>query len=207
MPIIDPATALPGRTEAMPVNNRHFVNQHPLQPPFPEQMQKALFGLGCFWGAERTFWQHPGVYTTAVGYSAGITPNPTYQEVCSGQTGHNEVVLVVFDPQQTRYQDLLKLFWESHNPTQGMRQGNDRGTQYRSGIYTFSEQQQELALASREHYQQRLNTHGSGEITTEILPAGPFYYAEDYHQQYLAKNPGGYCGLGGIGVAYQDELS
>ena len=207
MPIIDPATALPGRTETMSVNNRHFVNQQPLQPPFPEQMQQALFGLGCFWGAERAFWQHPGVYTTAVGYTGGITPNPTYQEVCSGQTGHNEVVLVVFDPQQTRYQDLLKLFWESHNPTQGMRQGNDRGTQYRSGIYTFSEQQQELALASREQYQQQLNAHGSGEITTEILSAGPFYYAEDYHQQYLAKNPGGYCGLGGIGVAYQEELS
>ncbi len=207
MPIIDPATALPGHTEAIPVNNRHFVNQHPLQPPFPQQMQQALFGMGCFWGAERAFWQHPGVYTTAVGYSAGITPNPTYQEVCSGQTGHNEVVLVVFDPQQTHYQDLLKLFWEKHNPTQGMRQGNDRGTQYRSGIYTFSEQQQELALASREHYQQRLNAHGYGEITTEILPAGPFYYAEDYHQQYLAKNPGGYCGLGGTGVAYQEERS
>ena len=207
MPIIDPVTALPGRTETMSVNNRHFVNQQPLQPPFPQQMQQALFGLGCFWGAERAFWQHPGVYTTAVGYSAGITPNPSYQEVCSGQTGHNEVVLVVFDPQQTRYHDLLKLFWESHNPTQGMRQGNDRGTQYRSGIYTFSKQQQEQALASREHYQQRLNAHGFGEITTEILPAGPFYYAEDYHQQYLAKNPGGYCGLGGIGVAYQDELS
>ncbi len=207
MPIIDPSTALPGHTEAIPVNNRHFVNQHPLQPPFPQQMQQALFGMGCFWGAERAFWQHPGVYTTAVGYSAGITPNPTYQEVCSGQTGHNEVVLVVFDPQQTHYQDLLKLFWEKHNPTQGMRQGNDRGTQYRSGIYTFSEQQQELALASREHYQQRLNAHGYGEITTEILPAGPFYYAEDYHQQYLAKNPGGYCGLGGTGVAYQEERS
>ncbi len=207
MPIIDPATALPGRTETMSVNNRHFVNQQPLQPPFPEQMQQALFGLGCFWGAERAFWQHPGVYTTAVGYTGGITPNPTYQEVCSGQTGHNEVVLVVFDPQQIHYHDLLKLFWESHNPTQGMRQGNDRGTQYRSGIYTFSEQQQEQALASREHYQQWLNAHGFGEITTEILPAGPFYYAEDYHQQYLAKNPGGYCGLGGTGVAYQEERS
>ena len=207
MPIIDPATALPGRTETMSVNNRHFVNQQPLQPPFPQQMQQALFGLGCFWGAERAFWQHPGVYTTAVGYTGGITPNPTYQEVCSGQTGHNEVVLVVFDPQQIYYHDLLKLFWESHNPTQGMRQGNDRGTQYRSGIYTFSEQQQEQALASREHYQQRLNAHGFGEITTEILPAGPFYYAEDYHQQYLAKNPGGYCGLGGTGVAYQEERS
>ena len=207
MPIIDPATALPGRTETMSVNNRHFVNQQPLQPPFPEQMQQALFGLGCFWGAERAFWQHPGVYTTAVGYTGGITPNPTYQEVCSGQTGHNEVVLVVFDPQQIHYHDLLKLFWESHNPTQGMRQGNDHGTQYRSGIYTFSEQQQEQALASREHYQQWLNAHGFGEITTEILPAGPFYYAEDYHQQYLAKNPGGYCGLGGTGVAYQEERS
>ncbi len=207
MPIIDPATALPGRTETMSVNNRHFVNQQPLQSPFPEQMQQALFGLGCFWGAERAFWQHPGVYTTAVGYTGGITPNPTYQEVCSGQTGHNEVVLVVFDPQQIHYHDLLKLFWESHNPTQGMRQGNDHGTQYRSGIYTFSEQQQEQALASREHYQQWLNAHGFGEITTEILPAGPFYYAEDYHQQYLAKNPGGYCGLGGTGVAYQEERS
>ncbi len=202
MSVIDPSSALPGRSEAMHITNRHYVNQHPVQPPFPEQMQQALFGLGCFWGAEQAFWQHPGVYSTAVGYSAGITPNPSYQEVCSGQTGHNEVVLVIFDPQQTGYEDLLKLFWESHNPTQGMRQGNDRGTQYRSGIYTFSVQQQEQALLSREHYQQRLNSQGLGEITTEIITAGPFYYAEDYHQQYLAKNPGGYCGLGGVGVAY-----
>lgn len=204
MSIIDPASALPGRAESMSVTNRHYVNQHPIQPPFPEQMQQAVFGLGCFWGAERAFWQHSGVYSTAAGYAAGITPNPTYQEVCSGQTGHNEVVLVVFDPAQTPYQDLLTLFWESHNPTQGMRQGNDRGTQYRSGIYTFSEQQKQQALQSREHYQQCLHNKGFGDITTEILDAGPFYYAEDYHQQYLAKNPNGYCGLGGVGVRVSD---
>ncbi len=202
MPVIEPASALPGRDEPIPVTNRHYVNQHPIQAPFPEQMQQALFGLGCFWGAERAFWQHPGVYSTAVGYSAGLTPNPSYQEVCSGQTGHNEVVLVIFDPQATDYQALLKLFWESHNPTQGMRQGNDRGTQYRSGIYTFSDAQKESALNSREHYQQCLNEKNAGTITTEIIAAGEFYYAEDYHQQYLAKNPGGYCGLGGVGIPF-----
>jgi peptide-methionine (S)-S-oxide reductase len=195
-------TALPGRDETMPVTNRHFVNQHPIKAPFPEHLQPAVFGLGCFWGAEKAFWQTEGVYTTAVGYSAGITKNPSYQEVCSGQTGHNEVVLVVFDPEIISYQSLLQRFWESHNPTQGMRQGNDRGTQYRSGIYTFSEQQQQQAQQSKAHFQKRLTENGYGDITTEIVAAGPFYYAEEYHQQYLAKNPAGYCGLGGIGVAY-----
>ncbi len=202
MSVIESASALPGRDEPMPVTNRHYVNQHPIQAPFPEQMQQALFGLGCFWGAERVFWQYPGVYSTAAGYSAGLTPNPNYQEVCSGQTGHNEVVLVIFDPRITDYQALLKLFWESHNPTQGMRQGNDRGTQYRSGIYTFSDVQKEQALTSREHYQQCLNEENFATITTEIIAAGAFYYAEDYHQQYLAKNPGGYCGLGGVKIPF-----
>ncbi|MDX2503243.1 MAG: peptide-methionine (S)-S-oxide reductase MsrA [Gammaproteobacteria bacterium] len=195
-------TALPGRDEAMPVKSSHFVNRHPIQPPFPEQLQQAIFGLGCFWGAEKVFWQTPGVYTTAVGYSGGFSKNPTYQEVCSGQTAHNEVVLVVFDPQIISYQSLLQLFWQSHNPTQGMRQSNDRGTQYRSGIYTFSEQQKEQALQSRAHYQQQLNKNDYGDITTEIVEAAPFYYAEDYHQQYLAKNPAGYCGLGGLSIPY-----
>jgi len=184
----------------MPVENRHFVHATPLQPPFPEGLEQALFGLGCFWGAERKFWQLPGVYTTAVGYAAGFTPNPTYREVCTGMTGHNEVVLVVFDPQQVSYAGLLKVFWEAHNPTQGMRQGNDVGTQYRSGIYTFSTQQQSEAEASFARYQVALAAAGYAPITTEILSAPPFYYAEDYHQQYLAKNPGGYCGLGGTGV-------
>jgi peptide-methionine (S)-S-oxide reductase len=193
-------SALPGRGEAMPVGNTHFVKGHPLQPPFPADMQQAVFGLGCFWGAERCFWEQPGVYTTAVGYSAGFTPNPTYQEVCSGQTAHNEVVLVVFDPEQTGYRDLLKVFWEAHDPTQGMRQGNDSGSQYRSGVYTFNDTQAELAEMTRAEFQQQLTTAGYGAITTEILPAGEFYYAEDYHQQYLAKNPGGYCGLGGTGA-------
>ncbi len=186
----------------MSVPDRHFVLGAPLLPPFPETMQQALFGLGCFWGAERKFWQLDGVYTTAVGYAAGITPNPTYQEVCTGMTGHNEVVLVVFDPEQIRYQQLLAVFWEAHDPTQGMRQGNDVGTQYRSGIYTFSDEQQQLAEASRDAYQQALSQNGFRKITTEILPAPAFYYAEDYHQQYLAKNPNGYCGLGGAGVSY-----
>ena len=193
-------SALPGRGEVMPVGNTHFVNGHPLQPPFPADMQQAVFGLGCFWGAERYFWEQPGVYTTAVGYSAGFTPNPTYQEVCSGQTAHNEVVLVVFDPEETGYRDLLKVFWEAHDPTQGMRQGNDSGSQYRSGIYTFNDTQAEQAEMTRAEFQQQLITAGYGAITTEILPAGEFYYAEDYHQQYLAKNPGGYCGLGGTGA-------
>jgi peptide-methionine (S)-S-oxide reductase len=196
-----PETALPGRKESMPVPEKHFVNGNPLKPPFPTQMEMAMFGLGCFWGAERKFWQLPGVYTTAVGYSAGYTPNPTYQEVCTGMTGHNEVVLVVYDPQQISYESLLKVFWESHNPTQGMRQGNDVGTQYRSGIYTYNETQKELAGTSKAAYQEELAQSGYGEITTEIIEAPEFYYAEDYHQQYLAKNPNGYCGLGGTGVS------
>jgi peptide-methionine (S)-S-oxide reductase len=192
--------ALPGRSEKMPVPSTHYVNGHPLQPPFPAGMETAMFGLGCFWGAERKFWQLEGVYTTAVGYAAGITPNPTYQEVCSGMTGHNEVVLVVYDPSVISYEQLLKVFWESHNPTQGMRQGNDTGTQYRSGIYTYSPQQKQLAEKSRSMYQEALNKANYGQITTEILDAPEFYYAEVYHQQYLAKNPGGYCGLGGTKV-------
>ena len=192
--------ALPGRSEKMPVPSGHYVNGHPLQPPFPAGMETAMFGLGCFWGAERKFWQLEGVYTTAVGYAAGITPNPTYQEVCTGMTGHNEVVLVVYDPSVISYEQLLKVFWESHNPTQGMRQGNDTGTQYRSGIYTYSPQQRQLAEKSRSIYQEALNKAGHGQITTEILDAPEFYYAEVYHQQYLAKNPGGYCGLGGTKV-------
>jgi peptide-methionine (S)-S-oxide reductase len=192
--------ALPGRAEAMPVRNRHFVNGHPIQPPFPEGMRRALFGMGCFWGAEKGFWQLKGVFSTAVGYAGGFTPNPTYQEVCTGQTGHNEVVLVIWDPTRITYGDLLKLFWESHDPTQGMRQGNDVGTQYRSGIYTFDAEQDTLAQATRGAYQQALNKAGHGEITTEIQPAPEFYYAEDFHQQYLAKNPNGYCGHGGCGI-------
>lgn len=195
------AEALPGRAEAMPVPERHFVNGNRLTPPFPAGMQEAIFGLGCFWGAERRFWQLPGVYTTAAGYAAGVTPHPTYREVCSGLTGHNEVVLVVFNPQQINYMQLLKVFWESHNPTQGMRQGNDVGTQYRSGIYTCDAEQQQQAEESRRAYQAQLQAAGLGTITTEIIAAPTFYYAEDYHQQYLAKNPGGYCGLGGTGVS------
>jgi peptide-methionine (S)-S-oxide reductase len=193
--------ALPGRTREMPVPSQHFVNGNPLKPPFPDGMETALFGLGCFWGAERKFWQLNGVYTTAVGYAAGLTPNPTYQEVCTGMTGHNEVVLVVFDPKVISYSDLLKTFWESHNPTQGMQQGNDVGTQYRSGIYTDSDEQRKMAEASKASYQEALSAAGYGTITTEILDAPEFYYAEDYHQQYLAKNPGGYCGLGGTNVS------
>ncbi|CCI04042.1 MAG: peptide-methionine (S)-S-oxide reductase MsrA [Microcystis panniformis] len=192
--------ALPGRSEKMPVPSTHYVNGHPLQPPFPAGMESAIFGLGCFWGAERKFWQLEGVYTTAVGYAAGITPNPTYQEVCTGMTGHNEVVLVVYDPSVISYEQLLKVFWESHNPTQGMRQGNDTGTQYRSGIYTYNPLQKQLAEKSRSIYQEALNKAGHGQITTEIIDAPEFYYAEVYHQQYLAKNPGGYCGLGGTKV-------
>lgn len=184
----------------MAVPARHFVNGNPLVPPFPG-MEVAIFGLGCFWGAERKFWEKPGVFTTAVGYAAGHTPNPTYKEVCSGQTGHNEVVLVVYDPKVIRYEDLLTTFWESHNPTQGMRQGNDTGTQYRSGIYVQGEAQRKAAEASRDAYQKAITAAGHGKITTEILDAPEFYYAEDYHQQYLAKNPDGYCGLGGTGVA------
>ena len=195
------AEALPGRETKMPVPAKHFVNGNPLQPPFPEGMEMALFGLGCFWGAERKFWEMTGVYTTAVGYAAGITPNPDYKEVCTGMTGHNEVVLVVFDPAIVSYDDLLKVFWESHNPTQRMQQGNDVGTQYRSGIYVYNASQQAAALASRDRFQLRLTEKNFGEITTEILKAPQFYYAEDYHQQYLAKNPRGYCGLGGTGVS------
>ncbi|MEO0408521.1 MAG: peptide-methionine (S)-S-oxide reductase MsrA [Cyanobacteria bacterium P01_A01_bin.135] len=197
----DPQQALPGRGTPMPVPDKHFVNGNPLQPPYPENMEMATFGLGCFWGAERRFWQQDGVYSTSVGYAAGYTPNPTYREVCSGMTGHNEVVRVVYDPAAISYSDLLKVFWESHNPTQGMRQGNDVGTQYRSGIYTYSEEQHRLAEASKQAYQEQLDAAGFGKITTEILDAPEYYFAEDYHQQYLAKNPGGYCGLGGTGVS------
>jgi peptide-methionine (S)-S-oxide reductase len=193
--------ALPGRSTPMPLENRHFVNGHPIKQPFPpEGLETAVFGLGCFWGAERKFWEVPGVYSTAVGYAAGLTPNPTYEEVCSGQTGHNEVVLVVFDPDKVSYADLLKEFWEAHNPTQGMRQGNDSGTQYRSGIYATSDDQKNLAETSRNSFGKVLLKAGFGPVTTEVLDAPEFYYAEDYHQQYLAKNPTGYCGLGGTNV-------
>jgi peptide-methionine (S)-S-oxide reductase len=196
-----PEDALPGRDDEMPVPARHFVNGNTLKGPWPEGLQTALFGLGCFWGAERKFWEADGVHVTAVGYAAGFTPNPTYREVCSGRTGHNEVVLVVFDPTKITYEQLLKIFWESHDPTQGMRQGNDVGTQYRSGIYVFDPGQREAAEASRAAYDEVLRSKHFDPITTEVLDAPPFYYAEDYHQQYLAKNPGGYCGLGGTGVA------
>ncbi len=197
----DPADALPGRDREMRVPDKHFVKGTPLKPPFPDGVETAMFGLGCFWGAERVFWQADGVYSTAVGYAAGHTQNPTYEEVCSARTGHNEVVLVAYDPKVIPYERLLQLFWEGHNPTQGMRQGNDVGTQYRSGVYTYTDAQQEAAVASRERYQSALADAGHGEITTEIVPAPPFYYAEDYHQQYLAKQPNGYCGLGGTGVS------
>ncbi|HST95003.1 MAG TPA: peptide-methionine (S)-S-oxide reductase MsrA [Microvirga sp.] len=198
------AEALPGRSTPIPTAERHFVNHRPLQPPYPQGMRQALFGLGCFWGAERKFWQMPdGIWVTAVGYAGGITPNPTYEEVCSGLTGHNEVVLVVYDPEKASYEDLLRTFWENHDPTQGMRQGNDAGTQYRSGIYVFDEEQRRAAEASKAAYGEALARRGYGPITTEILAAPPFYFAEDYHQQYLAKNPGGYCGLGGTGVSCQ----
>lgn len=195
------AEALPGRTTPMPVPARHFVNGNPLTPPFPAGLASAMFGLGCFWGAEKRFWQLPGVFTTAAGYAGGLTPNPTYEEVCSGRTGHNEVVWLLFDPEQIAYTDLLKAFWEAHDPTQGMRQGNDIGTQYRSGIYPYDVEQKRAALHSREVYQQALRARGFGSITTEIVDAPTFYYAEEYHQQYLAKNPRGYCGLGGTGVS------
>jgi peptide-methionine (S)-S-oxide reductase len=194
------AEALPGRADRMPVPDAHFVNQHRLTPPFPDGLQRALFGMGCFWGAEKKFWSVPGVYSTAVGYAGGHTPNATYREVCTGMTGHNEVVLVVFDPKVVSYDDLLKVFWENHDPTQGMRQGNDVGTQYRSGIYYFDDTQRLAAERTRDAFQGRLKASGYGAITTEIVPAPDFYYAEDYHQQYLAKNPDGYCGLGGTGV-------
>jgi peptide-methionine (S)-S-oxide reductase len=196
-----PEDALPGRPEKMRVPERHFVLGTPLEPPFPEGTEVAVVGLGCFWGAERLFWQLPGVHTTAVGYAGGYTPNATYEEVCSGRTGHTEVVLVAFDPEKLSYDELLRTFWEGHNPTQGMQQGNDVGTQYRSAIYTSSEAQRDAAVASRDRYQERLTGEGYGEITTEIADAGEFYYAEEYHQQYLAKNPNGYCGLGGTGVS------
>ncbi len=195
------AEALPGRDEALSVSNRHYVNGNPLKPPFPDGHETAVFALGCFWGAERKFWELDGVYSTAVGYAGGVTPNPTYREVCSGQTGHAEVVLVVYDPETISYESLLATFWESHNPTQGMRQGNDVGTQYRSAIYTNGPEQEQAAKASLGDYQARLSDAGYGKITTEIQSAGPFYYAEEDHQQYLAKNPGGYCGLGGTGVS------
>ena len=196
-----PQEALPGRAARMPVPDAHFVNGHRLTPPFPVGLETAVFGLGCFWGAERCFWRLPGVYTTAVGYAGGYTPNPTYEEVCSGATGHTEAVLVVYDPRQVSYDSLLKTFWESHDPTQGMRQGNDVGTQYRSAIYWTTPEQRRRAVASRDAYQQALKAAGRGEITTEIRAAPEFFYAEDYHQQYLAKNPAGYCGLGGTGVS------
>ncbi|MEO0458526.1 MAG: peptide-methionine (S)-S-oxide reductase MsrA [Cyanobacteria bacterium P01_A01_bin.114] len=196
-----PQEALPGRTQTMPVPEKHYVNGNRLKPPFPDGLETAIFGMGCFWGAERRFWQQPGVYSTAVGYAAGFTPNPTYREVCSGMTGHNEVVLVVYNPQEISYEALLKVFWESHDPTQGMRQGNDAGTQYRSGIYYTSDTQKAAAEESLNAYQQALAQAGYSKITTEILAAPEFYYAEDYHQQYLAKNPGGYCGLGGTNVS------
>ena len=194
--------ALPGRADPMPTATRHFVNGHPLKPPYPAGLEQAVFGLGCFWGAERKFWElGDGVYVTAVGYAGGHTQNPTYEEVCSGRTGHTEAVLVVFDPAKISYDRLLKVFWENHNPTQGMRQGNDVGTQYRSAIYTSNDAQAAAASASKASYQKALATKGLGTITTEVAPAGPFYFAEDYHQQYLAKNPAGYCGLGGTGVS------
>lgn len=195
-----PEEALPGRSEPLSVSERHYVNGNPIKPPYPGGMEIAMFGLGCFWGAERAFWETGGVFTTAAGYAGGYTPNPTYEEVCSGLTGHNEVVRVVFDPNKVSYERLLKVFWETHNPTQGARQGNDVGTQYRSGIYTYNDAQKEAALVSREIYQKSLSAAGHGPITTEVLDAPDFYYAEDYHQQYLAKNPGGYCGHGGTGV-------
>jgi len=194
--------ALPGRSTPMPVPAAHFLNGHPMAPPFPPDLELALFGMGCFWGAERTFWETPGVFTTAVGYAGGWTPNPTYEEVCSGRTGHNEVVRVVFDPAVTAYDAMLRIFFENHDPTQGMRQGNDVGTQYRSGIYTTSPAQHEAALTARSDYQRRLRAAGWSDVTTEVLEAPEFYYAEAYHQQYLAKNPHGYCGIGGTGVRF-----
>ncbi len=198
----DPSEALSGRDIEMPITNKHFVTGNPIAPPFPANLQQALFGLGCFWGAERKFWQHTGIFSTAVGYSGGYTPNPTYDEVCTGLTGHNEVVKVIYDPALTSYTELLRLFWAAHNPTQGMRQGNDIGTQYRSGIYTYTQDQLDEAIESKKYYQQLLTQAGFNQITTEIMSAGGFYYAEDYHQQYLAKEPMGYCGLGGLGVAF-----
>jgi peptide-methionine (S)-S-oxide reductase len=193
--------ALPGRSTPMTIDNRHFVNGNVIAPPFPEDTEQVLFGLGCFWGAERKFWEQPGVYSTAVGYAGGLTPNPTYEEVCTGMTGHNEVVLINYFPEKVSYEKLLNIFWESHNPTQGMRQGNDAGTQYRSGIYVINDAQRQLAISLREDYQIKLHAADFASITTEIIDAPTFYYAETYHQQYLAKNPAGYCGLGGTGVS------
>jgi peptide-methionine (S)-S-oxide reductase len=201
----DPEQALPGRRAPLPVPSSHYVNGHPLTEPFPDGLELAMFGMGCFWGAEKRFWNLTGVYTTAVGYAAGYTPNPSYEEVCTGMTGHNEVVRVVFDPVKIDYGELLRAFWEGHNPTQGMRQGNDVGTQYRSGIYTYSEAQQQFAGRSRDLYQHALQQVTSAPITTEIIKAPMFYFAEEYHQQYLAKNPRGYCGLGGCGVGYPES--
>ena len=198
--MVDPVRALPGRDEPMRVPEKHFVNFHPLRGPYPDGLETAIFALGCFWGAERIFWQIPGVYTTAVGYAGGVTPNPTYQEACSGRTGHTEAVLVVFDPKVVTYDELLRAFWEGHDPTQGMRQGNDVGTQYRSAAYWTTDAQRDALARSAEMFQERLRAAGYGDITTEMGPAPEFYFAEDYHQQYLAKNPGGYCGLGGTGV-------
>ena len=192
--------ALPGRSEKIQISNQHYVNKNLLMPPFPEGLEMAMFGMGCFWGAERKFWQLQGVYSTSVGYAGGFTPNATYEEVCTGLTGHNEMVRVVFDPDVLAYEELVKVFWESHNPTQGMQQGNDVGTQYRSGIYTYNDQQKQIAQQTKQAYQAKLSTQGYGAITTEIIDAPEFYYAEEYHQQYLAKNPGGYCGLGGTCV-------
>ncbi|MBI5090436.1 MAG: peptide-methionine (S)-S-oxide reductase MsrA [Actinobacteria bacterium] len=206
--MVDRAAALPGRTDqTMPVPPAHHVNGHPLTGPWPEGYETAVFGLGCFWGAERKFWQTPGVWSTAVGYAGGFTPNPTYEETCTAKTGHAEVVLVVFDPAHVSYETLLKVFWESHDPTQGMRQGNDVGTQYRSAVYATTPEQLDAARASRDVFQERLRSAGYGDITTEIAPAGEFYYAEPYHEQYLAKNPNGYCGLGGTGVSCPIGLS
>jgi peptide-methionine (S)-S-oxide reductase len=199
--MVDASSALPGRDTEMPLADKHTVLGTPLKGPFPEDVETAVFGMGCFWGAERIFWEAPGVYTTAVGYAGGFTPNPTYEEVCGGRTGHTEAVLVAFNTAETSYEDMLKLFWEGHDPTQHMRQGNDVGSQYRSALYWHGEAQRATAEASREMYQAKLKQEGYGEITTEIAEAGPFYYAEDYHQQYLAKNPNGYCGLGGTGVS------
>ncbi len=199
--MVDPDKAVAGRSQPVDVPARHYVNGNPLTPPWPDGFETAVFGMGCFWGAERAFWQTPGVWTTAVGYAGGYTPNPTYEEVCSGRTGHSEVVLVVWDPAQVSFDQLLKVFWEGHDPTQGMRQGNDVGTQYRSAVYTTSDAQAAVAKTSAERYQEAVTAAGHGTITTELAPAGDFYYAEDYHQQYLAKNPGGYCGLGGTGVS------
>lgn len=199
--------ALPGRQQPMATAKRHFVTGNPIVPPFPAHLEQALFGMGCFWGAERKFWQQSGVFSTAVGYAGGFTPNPTYPELCSGMTGHAEVVLVIFDPALVTYQDLLAIFWESHNPTQGMRQGNDTGTQYRSAIYTFNDDQAAAAETSKRQYQALLHAAGLADITTEIRPAPPFYYAEDEHQQYLAKNPAGYCGLGGLGICFGTSIA